>query len=257
MSAELTNLGFSNLTARLGSHIAYPFDDEEQRKTLLLSYIAEGLQRNEKCITAVSEYPIALWVEGLRTRGIDIQSVIGRQLTILTPQKLFGSPTDNRAVKPADEIKRTVVEALNERWQAVRVCTSLSHLYHNEKNLHGMLREEGEANRILANHPALLLCTYDKSHLQPEVFDLCIQQHPLITDGNSLTPNAALPADDPKATVDRLSRIRQTCSTFRGVGFRERYSRDLLGRGDGHLHCSRSRGIGHSTDPPRSQISHS
>lgn len=209
MSTDLIALGFSNLVAQSGSHIAYPFDDEYQRREDLISFVGAGLRCKEKCITAVCEYPSDLWLDDLQCRGINHRLLPYGQLQILTPSRIFGASGVRTPFKAIQGIIEMVEEALCEGWRSVRVCTSFNHLLHDEGHLRSILESLGCVNSKVEELPVTVLCTLDTGQLHPDLIDVCLRQHHLVTDGKSIVRNNKYSriVNDPASDLKRLASV--------------------------------------------------
>jgi len=209
MSEKTIALGFSNLTVRSGSHIAFPFCDEFKRQETLLSYVSEGLRRGEKCITAVCDYPLEFWIEGLKRKGIELPSENDNRLSILTPSKLVGNMPNAMQINPMVAIEDEVTSALSDG-RVTRICTGFDHLYYDPESIRLMLESEFKTDIGIVGNPITVLCSFDASRLSPRVLDACIRYHPLITDGHSISTNEKYSpgSSDPASAVHRIVESR-------------------------------------------------
>ena len=187
MSTEQIPPGFAHL-GQAGSHIAYTYHAESERQDCLFAYISAGLRNREKCIAAVPEYTADFWMDGLRMRGIESESVPDGQLEILTASRLLRGS----AIHALDDTLGKIVEpSAAEGWQGTRICTGLTDLYHHKDMLPELFMTECRLNDLIDGRPITLLCTFDSSSLHPRLLETCLRCHPIITDGTSLTHNHA------------------------------------------------------------------
>ena len=213
MSTERIPLGFAGLQVREGSHIAYAFGSEGERQDRLFAYIRAGIENREKCIAAVSEFAAGFWKTGLRSRGIDPDLLPEGQLEILTPGRLlrempsdFGELSRAESVHAlADTLAGCIDASLSKGWHRVRVCTSFTHLHHYRSALGGILRAESGLNDFIRDRSVVVLCMFAANSLHPRLLEASQRCHPLVTDGDSLTPNGGYL--EPRRFTDSLPEI--------------------------------------------------
>ena len=167
-----------------GTHIAFPYVDEHERASFLFAYVKAGLENGEQCATAVMEYTRDYWLEGLGTLGIAAEPLLGKQLIILGPMELYQS------IKTIPErISRMSMEAAEDGWKGLRICTSMTPLLQQPDKLPLLLQAEVGNCRMLAGSHALLVCTFGRRRLHERVLDECLRIHPTLIVGNELQPN--------------------------------------------------------------------
>ena len=189
MSTDSVELGFSGLTAPAGAHIGYPYTSENERYENLLGFITAGLERNEKCIAAASEYTPDFWINGLRVRGVDPNALSKGQLEIITSGQ-FARNTIPESVRTAIHmLGNSLVSASGQGWNGVRACTSFAHLFHHRQAASDLLATEMEINDVSRDRSAVVLCTFSKTVMHPEILNTALSAHPFITDGNTIQPN--------------------------------------------------------------------
>lgn len=170
-----------------GSHIAYLYSDEKQRQSDLLAFISQGILDNEKCITAVPEYPRNAWIDGLRDRGMDTES-IAHQLRVLTPRDLFRGNENNHVETALDELHKAFDQSLREGWDSVRICMGFGDLYSNKDRTVTLLSQEN-LKIPLYEGKLTLLCTFNSVRLHPWIIDIFHRVHPLLIEGSTLKAN--------------------------------------------------------------------
>ncbi len=209
MSSEQVSLGFSHLQTPPGSHIGYPYRTEQTRLNHLLDFMCAGLQNDDRCIAAITEYSDNLWMDGLRKRGVDPDNLPDGQLDILTPAKLYRCRPDLAQPNADKAFVDYIIDTSNERWNGTRVCTSFNHLLYDKIFIQHFLTAETKANDLLTGRSVTMICTFDAHRLDSRLLDACLQTHPLILSENSVSPNENYVApeqliDDLPEIVDRL-----------------------------------------------------
>jgi len=205
MSTERIPLGFAGLQVREGSHIAYAFGSEGERQDRLFAYIRAGIESHEKCIAAVSEFAAGFWKTGLRSRGIDTNSLPEGQFEILTPGRLLRETPSESVRALADTLAGSIDASLSKGWHRARVCTSFTHLHHYRSALDGILRAESGLNDFIRDRSVVVLCTFAANRLHPRLLEASQRCHPLVTDGASLASNGGYL--EPRRFTDSLPEI--------------------------------------------------
>jgi anti-anti-sigma factor len=189
MSTDPVELGFSGLAAPAGAHIGYPYVSENERYENLLGFIATGLDHNEKCVAAVSEYTPHFWVNGLRANGLDPNALPKGQLEIITAGQ-FARNTIAESVQTAIHMLGDSLEsASGQGWNGARACTSFVHLFHHRQAVSDLLATEMEINDVSRDGSSVVLCTLSKTVMHPEILNTVLSAHPFITDGSAIHPN--------------------------------------------------------------------
>jgi anti-anti-sigma factor len=205
MPSEPVPLGFSGLTAPVGSHIAFSYGAEAERQAPLFAFIAAGLKNHERCIAAVAEYAPDLWRRGLREAGADPDAAQEGQLEVLTPGRLVPGLTSEAARTATSLLDSLIESSSKEGWRATRVCTSLTPLYQCELALAEMLAAEAKSNDSSRDKPVTRLCTFAEHRLHPRLIEACLNCHPFSTDGASLAQNDGYL--DPSAMAQELPEL--------------------------------------------------
>lgn len=210
MSTETVALGFNDLIVPAGAHIGYPYHNEHDRYENLIGFAVTGLQNGEKCVAAISEYSPDFWLEGLRSRGVEPASLPKGQLEIITAGDYGGSSPVESARNAIHMIGNSLASAHNQGWTGVRACTGYMHLYQHEQAFSELLAAEQTTNEMLHDGNTMVLCTFSKPLLHPNLLDVALNHHPLITDGGSLRTNGGY--TPPSQTADRLPEIMRKLS---------------------------------------------
>jgi len=185
----------SILNLEAGSHVAYFYQNAQERRDVLSPVVAEGLRRNYGCIftswsksrnrleLAVREEVGAAYFEKLYKSG---------QIVLLTEEAYF-APCGTISFEGGRRNCKLAVERLSERgcpktfiigdmkWVK---CTTTG-----ASNLGKLFDCQAEINIELFNLPAVAICCYQLSHFsKPELLDaLCT--HPLVLHNYFISEN--------------------------------------------------------------------
>ena len=207
MSTAQIPLGFSDLVVPMGSHIAYTYESEDERRDRLFAFLVAGLSNEEKCVAAVPEYRSGFWRDGLASRGIDVGSLPEGQFRALAAEEVnaWGAPDSPAGVRQM--IGSLLDESRKGGWRGTRMCASFPHLLQHPDVVPFFLKTEAHVNELVADQPIIMFCTFAAARLHRKLLDACLSCHPLVTDGRSLTPSDSyLPTE---RLMERLPEILQ------------------------------------------------
>lgn len=208
MSTDTIPLGFADLTIPNGSHVGFPYRDEDERFANLLDFTIAGLANGEKCVVAVPEYTAERVLDGLRSRGTDPRSSSGR-VEVLTAGRLFRGCVSESIQGAIDVFGGELESSLAEGWPAVRAYMGFSYLYGHGPAVRDLLAAESETNDCVRDTCATILCSFSREELHPRLMEACLQCHPFLTNGASFTVNDCYmnPAEFRERLPEMLSRF--------------------------------------------------
>lgn len=171
-------------TFKVGDHAVCIYENQEEHKDLLVSYIKHGIERNEKVITI--EYSLSedvLRYELIKA-GLDVNILVNTgQLKILTHEDTYlrdGYFDINRQIK---FWQNEMELALKEGYSALRVTGEASWLTDAPLGSELFMKYESQINDIIDDNNCIVLCRYDIKSLTPETFSEAIANHPKILMG--------------------------------------------------------------------------
>jgi len=189
MSIKQLPLGFTDVMVPAGSHIAFPYTGEGERADPLFAFVKAGLENGEKCIAAVCEYTRPFWIDSLRRLGVDVDAAVGGQLIILTSSDVFPIGGTDPVGTLARKLGETLRASSEQDWLGARLCTSVTSFLQKPDTAAELLKAEAELSPPIDDQPTVRLCTVGKRCLNERVLDVFLKSHPLLTDGERLSPN--------------------------------------------------------------------
>jgi len=194
--ATTAPLGFGNVTASVGDHIAHFYKGADQRFSVLGPYIATGLRRGDQC-AFISSPDVAEQLRAwLRDAGIDVDAACASGQLILHP----GEATEDDMRVLAERIE---AEALDTGHPFVRWAGDGGWALESEISVCEMLRWEALYDQCSTDWEMLALCQFDLTVFSGEVIMDALRSHPLCVMGKVVVPNPFHMA--PEELLDALS----------------------------------------------------
>lgn len=105
---QRVKLGFGDLYASKGDHIAHFYQDREEWKHILVPFLKMGLEAGEKCICLVQPGSATQELrDAMRAAGVDVQGACASNQLIIdegrnSPQEMTGLPADRSGGSSGD-----------------------------------------------------------------------------------------------------------------------------------------------------------
>ncbi|MFQ5865757.1 MAG: MEDS domain-containing protein [bacterium] len=175
-------LGFGNITAFIGDHIAHFYRGTKEMLSVLGPYVAEGMRRGEKCVVISSPEVAEQLHEWLASEGLDVPKARRSSGLFLHS----GEPTSedmralaNRILDDASKAGYTFIRWAGDGGWALAGKTSVSE----------MLIWEALYDKVSVDWPTLALCQFDLTQFGGDVVMDALRSHPLCIIGQHLVPN--------------------------------------------------------------------
>lgn len=189
-------LGFGNVTASVGDHIAHFYKGPEQRFNVLGPYIAMGLQRGDQCAFIASPDAADHLRAWLQDRGVDAEAACASGQLILHP----GEATEEDMRRLAERIE---AEALDTGHSFVRWAGDGGWALESEISVCEMLRWEALYDKCSIDWEMLAMCQFDLTVFSGDVIMDALRSHPFCVMGEVVVPNPFHTA--PEELLDMLS----------------------------------------------------
>ena len=190
----------------MGDHMISVYASQNQRWGVLTPFLTAGMLLRQQVMVIAPESTIPEVRERLRTAGIDVRGALSsRQLLFVGQDELPVREYrfDEQAV--IDFLHGATESARASGWTALRVAAEWP-WFVNELDLPGLLRYEANVNREFRLWPAILMCLYDISELQPGTVTDLVSTHPLVVLGDKVVENELYVPEEgrPGGVGDRL-----------------------------------------------------
>jgi len=181
-SNEGPPLGFGDVTADVGDHIAHFFRGEGQRFSVLGPYVETGLRRGERCVCISRPEMGEALCDWLSERGLDVAAARASDRLILDP----GKDSEEDMKRLAERIDASARE---EDEPFVRWAGDGAWALDREVTVHEMLEWEALYDKHAADWRILALCQFDLTVFDSDMMMDALRTHPYCVMGEVVVPN--------------------------------------------------------------------
>ncbi len=179
---DRVDLGFGGLSASIGDHIGHLYQTREEWRTLLLGFLAAGLQtRDNKCVYFTNGGETRQEIEdGLADAGVDVATM-----------KASGQLVLGEASPTPEEMKDRLNQALAEvpgRFRLVRWGGDMTWTLGKVATSETLMEWETMCN-VIESPQAVFLCQYDLHRFVGSVIIDALRSHPLSIVGSTIHQN--------------------------------------------------------------------
>lgn len=175
-------LGFGEVTATVGDHIAHFFRGESQRFSVLGPYVEQGLRRGERCVFISRPETGEALCDWLSGQGIDADAARANDRLLLDP----GRDSEEDMKRLADHLDETARE---DEEPLVRWAGDGAWALDREMTVHEMLHWEALYDKHATDWRMLALCQFDLSVFESDVMMDALRTHPYCVMGEVVVPN--------------------------------------------------------------------
>ena len=168
---------------RAPDHVCHFYTDEHQQMQTMVSFIVEGLKKNERCVCVVNENDSQKLREAFDDNGIRVEDETARgALLILAPEDAYLKNGPFVAKDILGQYRQFVEETLSKGFSALRACGEWSWILEDPALFDELLQYESLADDyFLKEKPRFLgLCQYNASHFPPVVIQGLRDAHRLV-----------------------------------------------------------------------------
>lgn len=175
-------LGFGDVVATVGDHIAHFYRGADQMFSILAPYVAEGIRRTELCVVISSPAVTVELKKWLQSVGVDA----GKALK--SGQLIFhsGEATSAAMRELAD---RVLTDASKAGYEFVRWSGDGGWALAGKISVHDMLCWEALYDKFSVNWDIIALCQFDLTLFGGDVVMDALRSHPFCIIGQNLISN--------------------------------------------------------------------
>ena len=198
-----------------GDHICAIYSSEEELAHIVGNFLAEGLQKSERCwYLPASDDPAAVWAE-LRARGSDVtRAEKAGALSILSSDAAYGVRGDFEPETTMALFNNAIEQALSDGFNGFRAAANMSWALDREGGAERLITYEALLRSLFSTARATGLCLYDRNRMPLAVIDGALSTHPLVCVSGAYTRNAfydagvqSIAVADPFAVASKLERL--------------------------------------------------
>jgi PAS domain S-box-containing protein len=190
-----------------GNHIGSLYETEEEYRTVLTSFLRQGLERGERVLCIVDAHPAETVRRNLRDSGLEDEPYLGSgQLSLLTA----ADASMQEGVYDSDRmiaLLRTETErALADGYPALRIAEEMTWAVRGRPDAEQLMEYERKLDEFLPGSRCLAICQYDRHRFDPAVLIDVLSLHPIVMVGSEVYENCHYlpPAVSPSGPAARL-----------------------------------------------------
>ena len=159
-------------------HVCAFFDSTNEQYDVIVPYIQEGLQQNEKVINILEHACHDEHCERLSNAGISVkEKSANKQLEVLASENTYLKGGSFEAEKMLKLLEDALIEATNEGYEGVRACGEMAWALANVPGTDELIEYEAKLNLLTPKHSCSLICMYDIRRFSAQVFTDVLATH--------------------------------------------------------------------------------
>ncbi len=171
-------------------HICGFFDSREQQYEVILPYIMEGLETNEKVINILEGNRHSEHCRCLADNGISIaEKLSSGQLEVLASENTYIKDGEFAAEKMYKMLEQTLLSASRSGYDSVRACGDMVWALKNLPGTDELLEYEASLNILTPQHSCSLICMYDISSFSQKAITDALLTHPYVIKDGKISKN--------------------------------------------------------------------
>ncbi len=186
-------------------HICGFFDSKEQQYEVIMPYIKEGLDNNEKVINILEGHRHKEHCGCLSNNGIPLAGKLATgQLEVLASEKTYYEGGSFAAKKMYEMLENTLISAKRAGYDSVRACGDMVWALKNLPGTDELLEYEASLNLLTPKHSCSLICMYDVNSFSSSALHDILLTHPYVIKDGKISKNHFYV--DPLALLSTLER---------------------------------------------------
>lgn len=190
-------------------HICGFFDSREQQYEVIIPYIMEGLNANDKVINILESSRHGEHCRCLADNGISIaEKLSSGQLEVLASENTYINGGKFAADKMYDMLENTLLSASRAGYENVRACGDMVWALKNLPGTDELLDYEAKLNLLTPKHSCSLICMYDVSSFSESTLKDVLLTHPYVIKDGKISKNELYV--EPSALLSSLSDLQSS-----------------------------------------------
>jgi hypothetical protein len=171
-------------------HICGFFDSREQQYEIIMPYIMEGLDNNEKVVNILEGSRHREHCNCLSDNGISIAGKLASgQLEVLASENTYINGGKFVATKMYDMLEQTLLSAKKAGYDSVRACGDMVWALKNLPGTDELLEYESSLNLLTPKHSCSLICMYDINSFSESAITDILLTHPYVIRDGKISEN--------------------------------------------------------------------
>ncbi len=209
---DLLRLGELTGGLSLHEHRCLIYDTQEQQLAAALPYLKAGLERRERCLYITQENTAATILDALRKDGADVDRCLRNGAMIITGiQETYLKQRQFDPDWMIGFLTQLSAEATAAGFSGLRVLGEMTWVLGTNSSTDKLIEYESKLNRFVREHPARVICQYNRNRFSPELILSVIRTHPVVVYGGIICnnpyyvpPDEFLKPDQAAREVERL-----------------------------------------------------
>ncbi|SHL34666.1 MEDS domain-containing protein [Flavobacterium chilense] len=171
-------------------HICGFFDSREKQYEVIIPYILEGLEANDKVVNILEGNRHSEHCRCLADNGISIaQKLSSGQLEVLASENSYIKDGEFAAEKMYKMLEQTLLSASRAGYDSVRACGDMVWALKNLPGTDELLEYEARLNLLTPQHAVSLICMYDISSFSQNTLRDILLTHPYVIKDGKISKN--------------------------------------------------------------------
>ncbi|MBL0737743.1 MEDS domain-containing protein [Flavobacterium sp. GN10] len=171
-------------------HICGFFDSREQQYEVIIPYILEGLEGNDKVINILEGNRHGEHCRCLTENGISIaEKLSSGQLEVMASENSYIKDGEFAADKMYKMLEQTLLSASRAGYDSVRACGDMVWALKNLPGTDELLEYEARLNLLTPQHSVSLICMYDISSFSQKALADILLTHPYVIKDGKINKN--------------------------------------------------------------------
>lgn len=171
-------------------HICGFFDSKEQQYDIIIPYILEGLQANEKVINILEGNRHGEHCRCLADNGVSIvEKLSSGQLEVLASENTYIKGGEFAAQKMYTMLEQTLLSASRAGYESVRACGDMVWALKNLPGTDELLEYETSLNFLTPKYDVSLICMYDINSFSQSTLTDVLLTHPYVIKDGKISKN--------------------------------------------------------------------
>ncbi|MEN2412206.1 MEDS domain-containing protein [Flavobacterium mesophilum] len=171
-------------------HICGFFDSKEQQYEVIVPYIMEGLEANDKVINILEGSHHGEHCRCLADNGISIsEKLASGQLEVLASENTYIKDGKFVAEKMYKMLEQTLLSASRSGYESVRACGDMVWALKNLPGTDELLEYEASLNVLTPKHAVSLICMYDINSFSSNTLADILLTHPYVIKDGKISKN--------------------------------------------------------------------
>ncbi|TDW47822.1 DcmR-like sensory protein [Flavobacterium sp. 270] len=171
-------------------HICGFFDSREQQYEVIIPYIMEGLESNDKVINILEANRHGEHCRCLTDSGISItDKLVSGQLEVLASENTYIKDGMFGAERMYAMLEKTLLSASRAGYDSVRACGDMVWALKNLPGTEELLQYESNLNLLTPKHSCSLICMYDVSSFSESTIKDVLLTHPYVIKDGKIIKN--------------------------------------------------------------------